>query len=168
MKQNDGCLRGGPISVVFSDIYVSKMEEHIAAPMKPHFYKRYVDDTYIWRKKNEPDNLFEKLNSYHPSIKLTIEKNPTKSLDTEIIWRGCEIETKVYNKSKKLPVHWFPKIPTRYKRNAITGESHRAKRIANGFNFEVKRITKTFLSAGFPKNFIRSTTEYFNKVKMII
>ena len=73
------------------------------------------------------------------------------------------METKVWNKSKKLPVHWSSKIPTRYKRNAITGEFHRAKRIANGFNFEVKCITKKFLSAGLPKNFIRNTFEYFNK-----
>ena len=117
----------GLISVVFSDIYVSKMEEDIVTPMKPHFNKIYLDDTYIWRKKNKPDSLFEKLDSYLSNIKLTIEKNPMKFIDTEIIWRGCEIETKVYNKSKKLPVHWTSKIPTRYKRNAITGELHRLK-----------------------------------------
>ena len=39
---------------------------------------------------------------------------------------------------------------------------HRAERIANDFNFEVKRITNKFLSAGFPRNFIRNTIEYFN------
>ena len=55
-----------------------------------------MDDTYIRRKKNEPDSLFEKLNSYHPNIKLTIGKNPTKFVDTEIIRRGSEIETKVH------------------------------------------------------------------------
>ena len=141
------------------------MEEDTFAPMKPHFYKRYADDTYIRRKKNEPDSLFEKLNSYHLNIILTIEKNPTKFLDTEIIRCGCEIETKVYNKSKELLVHWSSKIPTRYKRNAITDEYHRAKRIANDFNFEVKRTTKKFLSAGYPRNFIRNTIEYFSKDK---
>ena len=144
IKQIDGCPMGGPISVIFAEIYVSKMEEDIVTPMKPHFYERYVDDTYIRRKKNEPDSLFEKLNSYHLNIKFTIEKNPMKFLDTEIIRRGCEIETKVYNKSKKLPVHWSSKIRTRYKRNAITGELHRVKRIAVDFNFEVERITKKF------------------------
>ena len=46
--------------------------------MKPHFYKRYVDGTYIQRKKNKPDSLFEKLNSYHPNMKFTIEKNSAK------------------------------------------------------------------------------------------
>ena len=103
------------------------------APTKPHFYKRYVDDTYIQRKKNEPDSLFEKLNSYHPIIKLATEKNPAKFLDTKIIWCECEIETKVYNKSKKLPMHWSSKI-------ALTWELHRAKMIANNFSFVVKCI----------------------------
>ena len=91
---------------------------------------------YIRRKKNKLDSLFEKLNSYHPNIKLTVEKNPTKFLDTKIIRRGCERETKIYNKSKKLPVQWSSKILTRYKRNAITSELHRAKRIANDLCFE--------------------------------
>ena len=108
---------GGPISLVFSNIYVSKMEEEIIAPMKLHFYKRYVDDTYIRREKNESDSLFEKLNSHHPNTKLTIEKKPTKFLDIEIIRAGYQIETEVYNKSKKVPVQWSSKISTRYKRD---------------------------------------------------
>ena len=133
--------------------------------MKPHFYKRFIDDMYIRRKKNEPDSLFEKLNSDHPNIKLTIENNATTFLDTEIIRHGCEIKTKVYNRFKKLLVHWSSRILTRYKHNSITGELHRAKRIVNDFNFEVKRITKKFLSAGFPRNFIKHNIEYFNKDK---
>ena len=162
IKQIDGCTMGGPISVVFPDIYVSKVEEDIVAPMKPHFYKRDTDDTYIRRKKNKPDSLSEKLNS---NIIFTIEKNPTKFLDTEIIQRRSEIETEVYNKPKKLPVHWSSKIRTRYKRNAITSELHRAKRIADKFNFEVKRKTKMSLSAGFSRYFIRNTIEHFSKGK---
>ena len=62
-------------SLVFSDIYFSKMEEDIVAPMKPHFCKRYVDDTYIRRKKNELDSLFKTLNSYHSNKKFTIENS---------------------------------------------------------------------------------------------
>ena len=38
-----------------------------------------------------------------------------------------------------------------------------AKRIANNFNFEVKRTTKKVLSAGFPRNVIWNTIAYFNK-----
>ena len=107
-------------------------------------------------------SLFEKLNSYHPNIKLSIGKYRTEFLDTGIIWRVCEIETEVYRKSKKLPVHCSSKTTSRYQRNAIMGESHRARRIANDFSFEMKRITKEVLSAGFPRNFIGNTIEYFN------
>ena len=56
IKQTDGCRTGSPIPVV-SNIYVSKMEEDMVDPMNPHSYKRYVDGTYIRKKKNKPDNL---------------------------------------------------------------------------------------------------------------
>ena len=71
IKQIDGCHMGGPISVVFADIYMCKMEDNVVAPLKPIFYIRYVDDTYL-RKKNTTEKLFEKLNTYHDNIKLTI------------------------------------------------------------------------------------------------
>ena len=54
-----------------------------------------------------------------------------------------------FTKSRKLPVQWSSKILTRCKRNGITSELHRVKGIANDFNFEAKRTTKKFLSAGF-------------------
>ena len=72
VKQIDGYPMGGPISVVFADIYMCKMEDDVVAPIKPIFYKRYVDDTYIRRKKHTKGELFEKLNSYHHNIKFTI------------------------------------------------------------------------------------------------
>ena len=36
---------GGPVSVVFSDIFMCKMEEDVVVPAEPIFYKRYVDET---------------------------------------------------------------------------------------------------------------------------
>ena len=71
IKKIDGCPMGVPISAVLSDIFVCKMEEDIVAPSKPLFYKRYVDDTYVRRKKNEADELYNALNLYHQNIKLT-------------------------------------------------------------------------------------------------
>ena len=104
IKQIDGCPMGGPISVVFADIYMCKMEDDVVAPIKPIFYKRYVDDTYIRRKNNTKDELFEKLNTYHDNIKFMIEENPTKFLDTEIVRHNSAIITKVNTRFKKFPV----------------------------------------------------------------
>ena len=58
IKQIDGCPMGGPISVVFSDIYVSKIEGDIVAPMKPHFIKHMSMTRIFEEKKNVPDSLF--------------------------------------------------------------------------------------------------------------
>ena len=55
---------GGPISVFFVDIYMYKMEDDVLAPIKPVFYKRCVDDTWVRRKnKNDKYEIFEKLST---------------------------------------------------------------------------------------------------------
>ena len=69
------------------------------------FYKRYVYDTYIRRKKNVNDELFQNFNSYHTNIKLTLEENPGNSLDTEIIRKKNTISNQVFTKLTKFPVH---------------------------------------------------------------
>ena len=51
IKQIDGYPMGGPISVVFANIYMCKMEDDVVAPLKPISYRRYVDDTYERRLK---------------------------------------------------------------------------------------------------------------------
>ena len=38
LKQTDVCPMGGPISVVFADIYICKMEDDVVAPLKLIFY----------------------------------------------------------------------------------------------------------------------------------
>ena len=61
------------------------MEEDIVITANTIFSKRYVDDIYVRRKKHEIDKLFLDLNSYDENIKLTLEANQNKFLDTEII-----------------------------------------------------------------------------------
>ena len=70
--QVDGCPMSGPISVVFSNIFCVKMEFDVVKQLKPKLYKRYVDDIYDKRIKNQPDKLFEELSHYHLNINLTI------------------------------------------------------------------------------------------------
>ena len=38
------------------------MEYDVVVPAKPIFYKRYVDNTYVRRKKDDVEKLFEELN----------------------------------------------------------------------------------------------------------
>ena len=105
-------------------------------------------------KNNETDELYNALNSYHQNIKLTFDLDLTKFLDTEILRSNSKIKTQVYDKMKELPVHWTSKIPVRYKRNAILGELHRAKKIASSFDIEIKRIVNKYTSVGFVRSII--------------
>ena len=83
----------GLISVTFSDTCTSRMNKNIVISMNPHFYKK-ICRWHVHTNKEKQTSIFQKLNSYHLKIKKTIEKNPAKFLDTEIIRQGCEIETK--------------------------------------------------------------------------
>ena len=102
-----------------------------------------MNDTYIRGKKYGTDKLFIDLNSYHENIKLTLETSPNKFLDTEIIRNDQGIKMQAYNKMEKLPVPWYSKVPFKYKRKAITGELHRAKRRASDFDEEKKLEVNT-------------------------
>ena len=99
------------------------------------------------KKKCEEDLLFKKLNDYHHKIKLTIEVNPPKFLDTEIIILNNEVVTSVHRKESKLPAPWESKVSKHYKRNTLLGELHRAKKISSNFQKEVKNIKEKFNKA---------------------
>ena len=72
------------------------------------------------------------MNNYHTNIKFTLDGNPRRFLDTEIIRENNTISTHVFTKLRKFPVHWSSNIKTNYKRNATTRELHRAKKNRNG------------------------------------
>ena len=162
-KQIDGCAMGGPVSVTLADIFMNKLESDVVEPLKPKLYKRYVDDCMSRRYKNKLDVLLDKLNNYHEKIRLTVEINPKKFLDTEMnVDVNGQIITSVHRNEAKLPVPFYSHIPTKYKRNALNGELHRAKRIASNFNKELKLIRDKYTKAKFPSRFINSVISNFN------
>ena len=100
---------GGPLSVTFSDIHMVKMENDVVIPSKPIFYRRFVDDIYSRRKLGD-NVLFDRLNSYHPNIKLTIEVNPSKFLDTKLTNINGAYKFNVYGKTQNYLQHGPPKL----------------------------------------------------------
>ena len=160
-KQIEGCTMGGPLSVTLSDIHMTRCENDIVIPNSPIYYRRYVDDIFTRRKKNTNDILFENMNNYHENIKLTIELNPTKFLDTKLTLINGHYTTAVYRKSTKLPIHWKSKCPKRYKRNAITGDLYRAQRISTNFKQEISIIRSKYRKANYPIRFINSIITNF-------
>ena len=140
-KQIDGCAMGGPLSVILADMHMARTENEAVKQMNPPFYKRFVDDIYSRTNKFQQDVFFEALNDFHPNIKLTIEVNLEKFLDTKIILNNDGVvTTQVYRKENKKTVPWVSKIPKRYKRNIISGELHRSRKLASNFDIEIRAI----------------------------
>ena len=163
-KQTDGCTMGNPLSVTFSNIYLTKLEKDQVKSLKPKFYCSFVDD--ISRQlKNTHHSLFEKLNNHHEKINFTTETNPKKFLDTRPLLENDIIKTEVYLKANKFPVHWKSQIPKRYKRNAINGDLYHLWRISSNSSHEKNQIRCKFSSAGYPMRFVNSVINDFESNK---
>ena len=103
-----------------------------------------------------PPEYDDGLNNYYPKVKLTIETNPLRFLDTEIIHNNSMIETQVHRKKTKLPTAWTSNIPKWYKQNTIKAKLFRAKDISSNFTHEVILIRNNFKSAGYPMHFVNT------------
>ena len=132
-------------------------------------FKNQPDNESRIKIKNQPDKLLKKLINYHSNIKLTIEVNSSKFLDTEIMIKNGIIETSVEVKESKIPNHWPSAVPKKYKRNIILGDLHKTHKISSNFELEKQRIRKKYLSINFPYNFIQSNfNSYQQKCEFLI
>ena len=52
---------GGPLSIMFSNIYMTKTEGEVVKLTNLRFYERFIDDIISKKKKDQPDLLFEKI-----------------------------------------------------------------------------------------------------------
>ena len=138
---------GGLLSVTFDDIYMIKSLFFIVVMLMT---------SIIEEKKFKHDELFEKLDNYHPNIKLTIEVSLAKPLDTSLHLNKGIYDFKVYRKTTNQSTHRPSKIPKRYQRNMILGDLHRSNRISSSFSEEIKFISHKYEKADYPKRFINS------------
>ena len=110
--------------------------------------------------------MYNALNSFHNNIRLTIEKNSTKFLDTHILRNiNGTLAFKVVGKDTKLPTHWSSAIPKLYKRNIIKRDLFTAIKIGSDFKHELELIKKKYIRAGFPVKFILAIIKQFETKK---
>ena len=141
-----------------------KLENDVVIPSKPIFYSRFVDDIYSRRKLGD-NVLFDRRNSYHPNIKLTIEVNASKVLNTKLTNINGTYKFNIYRKNTKLPSPWTSKTTKRYKRNTVNGDLHRSKRLSSNFDEKIPLIKEKFMKAHYPLHFINSVVNEFQKGK---
>ena len=91
------------------------------------------------RKKQQRYALFKRLDNDYPKNKLTIELNPKKLLEKNLIFVNGIYYSMVNRKSSKLPTAWSSKVLKYYKRNIINGDFDVSKRVSMIFTDEVKK-----------------------------
>ena len=103
-QQVFGTAMGSPVSVVIANMVMEDVEQRALAtsPVKPFFWKRYVDDVIFAVSGNEAERLLSHLNSVEPSIQFTLEREKDRHLpflDLNVS-RGVQgnLETSVYCK----------------------------------------------------------------------
>ena len=61
-------------------------------------------------------------------MKLPVEENPTKFLNSKLTAKNNEIKTQLFFKRSKYPCHWPTKVPLLSIKYVITGKLDRAKK----------------------------------------
>ena len=75
-RQTDGVAMGSPLGPTLANIFVGYYESLLFQDVAtPEMYFRYMDDTFVvFNNENQCDNFLNKLNSLHPSLRFTFEK----------------------------------------------------------------------------------------------
>ena len=75
-EQKEGAAMDSPISPLVANIYLEEFEKQAisTSTTPPILWKRFVDDTFTFIKKNSKDSFLEHLNSINPKIQFTCEK----------------------------------------------------------------------------------------------
>ena len=103
--QLEGAPMGLSLSVVLANAFMESLEERLlqSAPLKPKYWRRYVDDTFIvWEHgRHTLDQFHQHLNDACPSIQFTREVEEDGKLaflDVEVSKSSDKLKTKVYRK----------------------------------------------------------------------
>ena len=103
-QQVFGTAMGSPVSAVIANMAMEDVEQRALAtsPVKPFFWKRYVDGVISAVSGNEAERLLSHLNAVEPSIQFTLEREKDRHLpflDLNVS-RGVQgnLETSVYRK----------------------------------------------------------------------
>ena len=165
-RQTDGVAMGSPLGPTLANIFVGYYESQLFQDVAtPEMYFRYMDDTFVvFNNENQCDNFLNKLNSLHPSLRFTFEKESNLRLpflDVLVEKTSSKFLTSIYRKPTFTGqyLHWNSFSPTKRKINLISTLTHRALSICSPerLQSELDQIKSILLANGYPENSINSS-----------
>jgi len=166
-SQSKGKHMGGPLSRLLADLIIeNKIEKQIM--QHPRWKKcwdwvRLIDDTLSgWESEEIFDEFFEFLNTLHPGIKWTCEKEKDGRLpifDIQLIRQEEEIATTVYRKSSASDryIHYTSWQAWKEKSGAIRTLKNRAHTYCSDEQLlaeELSYLLEVFVQNGYPEKVV--------------
>ena len=170
---------GSPVSAVIANMVMEDVEQRALAtsPVKPFFWKRYVDDVISAVSGNEAERLLSHLNSVEPSIQFTLEREKDRHLpflDLNVS-RGVQgnLETSVYRK----PTHTDKYLafdshhPICHKKSVAKTLLRRADCLPSSLDSkaeERKYVSNVLKANGYTKTFLRNCKNQVQLVALLM
>ena len=159
--ENDEVVMGSPLGLILVGIFMVEPENTLVPKLKQHIknWRRYVEYSFVYVKNGSIEYVFSVLESFHPYIKFTYEKevnNKLSFLDILFIRNSDHIHTTVYRKEIKndLYLHWHAFTPVSWKRGRLKTLVNRAYIICSDNNYlqqELKYLERIFyIQNGYP------------------
>jgi len=176
-RQLEGLAMGASLSPTVANIFLNSFEtdalEACPPDIKPLFYRRYLDDTFIlFHSENQAKEFFNFINYRHESIKFTFEGEVDAKLpflDVLVQRSANGFITHVYRKNtfSGLGTNYFSNIAHSYKLSSITTLLHRAYNLCSNFRLfheEISFIRKYLIQNYYPERlFDKLVSKFLNK-----
>ena len=159
-RQIDGVVMGSPLGPALANILLATKKRNFSISPKG----RYVDDTFaIFNNEEDCNTFLTHLNSLHPSLRFTYEKESNHFLlflDVLVERHDSEFLTSVYRKPTFTGqyLRWNSFSPEKRKINLIGTLVYRAFMICfkSKLDPELGKIRSILLENGYPKHAINS------------
>ena len=163
-RQIDGVAMGSPLGPALANIFVGYYESKLfQTTSKPEMYYRYMDDTFVvFSNEDECELFLDSLNSLHPSLRFTFEKEYNlvlPFLDVLVEKPPSKFITSIYRKPLFTGqyLRWNSFSPRKRKTNLILTLTHWGLAICfERLPSELLKIKSILLTNGYPEHVIES------------
>ena len=158
-RQIDGLAMGSAPAPFLANGWLSQFDPKIKDDAK--LYYRYMDDIVREIKTENIDQKLNEINSYHPALKFTIEKETDNSLpflDMKILRKDCKLSSTWYSKPTDtgLIMNFHSFAPEKYKHSVVSGFVYRIYRSCSSwdnFHLSLERAKKILNQNQYPEAF---------------
>ncbi|CAH8682076.1 unnamed protein product [Schistosoma rodhaini] len=165
-RQTDGVAMGSPLGPLLSDCFMANLENSALRPVieKFHFYKRYMDDTFIICEDMDLNEILNIFDNFHPSIQFTLEAEANHELHFLGVRLNRMPDGYLQRSMYRKPTwngqytNFHSWDPLSRKKNLIHSLSSRIKRICSNdtINEELFNLQQTLIKNGYPPRFVDS------------